>query len=198
MTSRPQPLALEELPAEAKALYDQVVGFMGFLPNSTRTMAKRPELQKRLRALVSYMFGSEITIEPQLRNMICYIVAYGAKNSYCEAHGAEGAYRSGVDREKVANLWRFETSPLFDERERAVLSFALAAVQQPNAVEESHYEALAKYFDELQILDLVAIISITGFLNRWQGTLATQLEGPPREFAETVLKESGWEIGRHA
>ena len=89
-------------------------------------------------------------------------------------------------------------APLFDARERAALSFALAAVQVPNAVNDGHYEALAKHFDEIEVLDLVAIISITGFLNRWQGTLATPLEGPSREFSERVLKESGWEVGVHA
>lgn len=36
------------------------------------------------------------------------------------------------------------------------------------------------------------------FLNRWNDTLAVELEDWPRDFAERHLAKNGWEVGKHA
>jgi hypothetical protein len=43
----------------------------------------------------------------------------------------------------------------------------------------------------------VAIISLFGFLNRWNDTMATELEDVPAAFGHRVLGERGWERGKH-
>jgi len=60
-----------------------------------------------------------------------------------------------------------------------------------------HFYELRKHFDENQIAGIVATISMFGFLNRWNDTMATELEDEPLEFASRVLAPGGWEIGRH-
>ena len=40
-------------------------------------------------------------------------------------------------------------------------------------------DELGKHFDEEQQLEIVAVISMFGFLNRWNATLATELEALP-------------------
>jgi hypothetical protein len=67
----------------------------------------------------------------------------------------------------------------------------------PNATTPAHFEDLRRYYSERQIIDLVAVISLFGFLNRWNDTMATQLEEPPRQIAEQVLGRHGWNIGKH-
>jgi hypothetical protein len=64
-------------------------------------------------------------------------------------------------------------------------------------VEDSLFGALGDYFSEDQVFEIVAVISLFGFLNRWQATLALTLEDEPRAFAETNLADIGWTIGRH-
>ena len=44
---------------------------------------------------------------------------------------------------------------------------------------------------ERQIVQIVGVISLFGFLNRWNDTVATQLESAPSEFAHGVLEASG-------
>jgi hypothetical protein len=37
-----------------------------------------------------------------------------------------------------------------------------------------------------------------GFLNRWNDTLATPLEGEPIEIGDKFLAPRGWSVGKHA
>jgi hypothetical protein len=67
----------------------------------------------------------------------------------------------------------------------------------PNAVEPTHFEALKTHYNDKQIVEIVAVISLFGFLNRWNDTMATQLEGPAIAFAEEVLGPNGWDGGKH-
>ena len=51
-----------------------------------------------------------------------------------QAHTLLGAHNFGVSEEKLADVWQYSTSPLFTEKEKLALDFALAAASQPNAV----------------------------------------------------------------
>ena len=53
------------------------------------------------------------------------------------------------------------------------------------------------HFSERQIVQIVAVISMFGFLNRWNDTMATRLETAPREFAAVALGASGRTAAKH-
>ena len=195
MSFRPTPLS--SLPAGFAAIGTQAEQDIGLLPNSVLTMAKRPELARRVMGLASYLASPECTIDPELRMMVAYMSSYGTGCTYCQAHTSYVARQNGVASEKIAQLWQYQRSDLFDDRERAALSFAFAAGQIPNAVVEAHYDALGRFFREEQIVDLVAVISIMGFFNRWNDTMGTKLEDTPLEQASATLTGSGWTVGRH-
>ena len=65
----------------------------------------------------------------------------------------------------------------------------------PNATGPEHFEQLKKHFTDRQIVEIVAVISLFGFLNRWNDTMATTLESQPGEFARVNL--DNWEVGKH-
>jgi hypothetical protein len=56
---------------------------------------------------------------------------------------------------------------------------------------------LAPHFDEDQIVELVAVISLFGWLNRWNDTMATDLEDEPLAFGTDHLAARGWDPGKH-
>lgn len=195
MTSRPQPL--DTAPAELQPIMEMAKASMGFLPNSFMTMARKPELLQALMPMMGYLVGPQLSIGAELRQMVAYMASFGAGCRYCQAHTSHGAEKNGVNAEKIAELWRFQDSEFFDEAEKAALAFALAAGQVPNAVEESHYDKLNAHYSEAQVIDLTAIVSIFGFLNRWNDTVGTPLEYAPITFADEKLAKSGWDIGKH-
>ncbi len=100
--------------------------------------------------------------------------------------------------EKVAALFDFETSPLFSDAERAALRVALGAGVVPNAVTDDEMSDLRRHFTIPQCVELIAAIAVFGFLNRWNDTVATELEGSPSTFGARVLASRGWNVGKHA
>ena len=190
---------LAPLPRDATAGLEETLRAsevrMGFLPNSQLIMAWRPEILRAFAELGAAINGPSSTIDPQLRNLVSQMASRAAGCGYCMAHTAE---RVGIAAEKENALWEFATSPLFSSAERAALRVAQGAAQVPNAVTDADFAELKKHYGEPQIVDIVAVIALFGFLNRFNDTMATQLEGSPIEAGERYLAERGWTVGKHA
>lgn len=189
------PTRREEL-AEFEPLFSAIEKGMGFLPNSMLLMARRPQLLQALATLSGQVLLGA-TLSPEIRQLVAYVASLAAGCRYCQAHTSHGAHRAGASAEKVEAAFQFETSPLFTDGERAALRLARDASLSPAATGQAHFDELRKHYDEDEILQLVSIISLFGWLNRWNDTLATALESAPRAFAERHLESSGWEIGAH-
>lgn len=113
------------------------------------------------------------------------------------AHTAGAALGLGIEDKKLEAVWEFRTSPLFTEAERAALEVAIAAAAQPNAVTDEMFTELKKHWNEGQIVEIVGVISMFGFMNRWNDTMATPLEEEPIHVGEKHLAKSGWSLGKH-
>ena len=194
--ARIDPLPLDQLPDDLRNRLTEAEARMGFASNDIMTMARWPELLGPLEGLIGTIYGSQ-EVDLGLKRMMAMVASNAAGCRYCEAHTAHGAAQmSGVDAEKVAAVWDYQTSHLFTDAERAALDLAFAAGQVPNAATEAHFEALHPHWSERQIVEMVALISLFGFLNRWNDTLATPLEDAPLSFA--LENFSGdWQPGKH-
>src|SRR5688572_28895742 len=110
------------------------------------------------------------------------------------AHNAGGSLQHGVADEKLAAVWEYAISPLFSEAERAALDLAVAAAAQPNDVTDEMFDRMKKHWTEGQIVEIVAVISFFGFMNRYNDTLATPLEDEPIAVAEKHISQHGWTL----
>jgi len=113
------------------------------------------------------------------------------------AHTAGGAELFGVAEAKIAAVWEYQTSPLYSDSERVALDVAVAAASVPNAVTEEMFLGLRKFWTEEQIVEIVAVISVFGFLNRWNDTMGTPLEDEPLAAGTKYLAARGWSPGKH-
>jgi hypothetical protein len=77
------------------------------------------------------------------------------------------------------------------------LDFAIAAASVPNTVTDGMFAELRKNWTDEQIVEIVGVIALFGFLNRWNDTLATPLEDEPIEIGQKYLARGGWNIGKH-
>lgn len=196
--ARIDPLALEDMPDELSDVTAQYLKTMGKVPNSFRTMARKPLIAKAYGELQKAISAS-LTIAPELRSMMFLIQSQNNGCLYCQAHSVSALARdNNVPEEKIANLWSFETHPIFSDAERAGLRFALAVSAHPNAASDADFDALKAHFSEAQIVEMVAALSIGAFLNTWNDTMATQLEEASAKTAEKELGARGWSIGKHA
>jgi len=170
----------------------------GYLPNSQLTMQRRPKLLKAYAQLSAAIWDPEGSVDLGLRRLIGHVASRAAGCQYCMAHTAGHALHSGIDDAKLAAVWEYRTSPLFNAAERAALDVALAAGQVPNDVTDEMFTELRKHWDEGEIVEIVAVIALFGFLNRWNDTMATPLEADPVEVGEKHLARMGWSVGKHA
>ena len=169
---------------------------LGFVPNSVKIMARRPDIVEAWSKLSGTIMKPG-AVDRQLKNMVAQVVSRASGCNYCMAHTGHAGARLEIPAEKEEALWEFETSPVFSDAERAALRVALGAGQAPNCVSDADFEALRAHFDEAQIVELVAVMSIYGFLNRWNDTLATELESAPLAHGRARLAQHGWDPAKH-
>lgn len=169
---------------------------LGFMPNSVLAMLRVPGLAQGLGAINSAVMGPG-TVDKGFKRLIAHMASRAAGCQYCMAHTAAGSQVHGVSAEKLDALWTFEDSALFGDAEKVALELALAAGQVPNAADNDMFERLRRHWSEEQILEIVGVVSLFGFLNRWNDTLATSLEDHPVAVANKHLAPQGWSPGKH-
>jgi len=191
------PLPVDVNPA-LKDVFEASRKRMGFVPNSQLIMQRKPKILQAFGALSAAVNDPEGKVPSSFKRLIGHVASRSAGCQYCMAHTAEGAHKQGIDEQKLDAVWSYQTSPLFSPAERAALDVAVAAGSVPNAVTDEMFLELKKHWTEEQIVEIVAVIAIFGFLNRWNDTMATPLEDDPAHFGETHLAQHGWTIGKHA
>lgn len=171
---------------------------LGFVPNSMKVMARRPGIgQAFVNLSDAVIFGSEMTTPVVLRRMVQHIASYAAGCLYCQAHTANIVAKLDADEQKLASIWDFETSDLFSDAERVALRFAMHAASVPNTVTDEVMDDMRQHYSDDEIVELLACVSVMGFMNRWNDSLATTLEEEPRQAAGKSLGDAGWHVGRH-
>lgn len=193
---RIKPLPPEHSP-ELKEQFEAMRKNLGFIPNSILIMQRKPKLAKALAQMTAAVWDPDSQVDRGFKRIIAHVASRAAGCQYCMAHTAGGALLFGVEDKKLAAVWEYPTSPLYNEAERATLDFALAAASAPNAVTDEMFAELRKRWTEEQIVEIVGVISLFGFLNRWNDTMATPLEDEPMTVGERYLTRGGWAPGKH-
>ncbi len=188
-------MAREDLP-ELEPVMSMVEQAMGFVPNSFLTMAHWPEMLRSFSVMAGTILNAG-EVDSGLKQLIAYVTSNAAGCRYCQAHTSHNAEKRGMAAEKVAHAFEFEQNPLFSEAERAALRIALYGGTVPNGVEAEHMIALQEHYTDKQIVEIVGVISLFGFLNRWNDTMATTLEAKPEAAAAELLSGTDWQPGKH-
>jgi uncharacterized peroxidase-related enzyme len=191
-----QPLPAETTPelAEDFSIFENI---LGFVPNSLLTMQRRPAMVKAFGELTKAVMSPDGDVDLGLMRLIAHFSSRAAGCQYCEAHSLVAARIHDVPQEKLDAIWEYQTSPLYTEAERAALDFALAAGSVPNAVDAGVFDRLRAHWSEKQVVHILGAVCLYGFLNRWNDSMATDLEASPTEMGERVLAQGGWTGGKH-
>lgn len=192
---------LDPLPADTTpeladdfALFERI---LGFIPNSLLTMQRRPKMVQGFGALTRAVMDPEGPVDLGFMRLVAHFASRAAGCQYCEAHSLIAAEIHGVASDKVDAIWDYQQSPLYSEAERVALDFALAAGSVPNAVDAARMTRMKQHWSEEQIVQILGAVCLYGFLNRWNDSMATELEDEPRRMGERVLRRGGWTGGKH-
>ena len=191
-----QPLSADANP-DVKKLAEFFNETLGFCPNSVLTMQIRPEIARTFINMNMAVMENHGKVTSALKRMIAWVSSNATGCRYCQAHAIRAAERYGAEQEQLDNIWEYRTHAAFSDAERAALDFSLAASMVPNAVDENIKTALYKYWDEGEIVEMLGVISLFGYLNRWNDSMGTSIENGAVESGEQYLGKHGWNKGKH-
>lgn len=190
------PLSPEHDP-ETRKLADFFNETLGFCPNSVLTMQHRPAISKAFINLNKAVMANEGRVTSALKRMIAWVSSNATGCRYCQAHAIRAAERYGAEQEQLDHVWEYKTHPAFSDAERAALDFSLAASVVPNQVDAHIKKELYKHWTEGEIVEMLGVVALFGYLNRWNDSMGTTLEAGAIESGDQYLSKKGWEIGKH-
>ena len=170
---------------------------LGFCPNSVLTMQRRPAIAEAFINLNKAVMANEGRVTAEQKRLIGYITSANTGCRYCEAHTILAAERYGGTEERLADIWSFRESDLYTSGEKAAFEFALAASSVPNAVDDDISAELKLYWDEGEIVEILGVVALFGYLNRWNDSMGTTMESGAVDAGGRLLSESTWTRGKH-
>ncbi len=184
-----------------RALVEHVQFFkgpLGVIPNSVRTMAHRSPIARAFTDLNVAVMTDYGSVTPEFKRLIGYVSSYASGCMYCQAHMILASERFGASEERLGDVFDFEGSPHFTEAEKAALAFAHAATQVPNAVTPEIGARLNANWPEEAVVEIMGVVALFGYLNRWNDSMGSALEDLPISKGEARLADTtGWTVGKH-
>lgn len=178
------PIELQETEA-AKADIEWLASATGFVANSMLTLSHRPEIAKAVLELIRVVVRNpDGTVDPALRWMVAHVTSLANGCEYCSAHTFKNGADNGVPQDKLEALWEFETSPLFNDGERAALRIAMTGGQCPSYAAPEDMALLRQHYNEAQVVEIGSVIALFGFNNRWNALMETHLEEKVTSFID--------------
>jgi len=194
------PLVLPAKEKGDKDFQDLITFFnetLGFCPNSVKTMYHRPRIAYAFIEMNKAVMENNGGVTSALKRMVGYISSNIAGCRYCQAHTIRAAQRYGANADQLENIWEYKTHPAFNDAERAALDFAAASSMVPNQVTDEIAAELRKHWSEGEIVEILGVIALFGYLNRWNDSMGTEIESGAIESGNIYLKKSGWNEGKH-
>ncbi len=192
---------VDPLPPDADAEVRKLAEFfnetLGFCPNSVLTMQIRPTIAKAFIGLNTAVMEKRGRVTSALKRLIAYVSSHATGCQYCQAHAIRAAERFGADATQLENIWSYRTHSAFSEAERVALDFSLAASTVPNGVDAAMQARMREHWDDGEIVEILGVIALFGYLNRWNDSMATALEEPGAESGDRFLARHGWTGGKH-
>ncbi|MCJ8340342.1 MAG: carboxymuconolactone decarboxylase family protein [Pseudomonadales bacterium] len=170
---------------------------LGFCPNSVLTMQRRPAIAAAFISLNMAVMANEGQVTAEQKRLIGYITSANTGCRYCEAHTILAAERYGATEQRLEKIWSFRDSDLYTDAEKSAFEFALAASSVPNAVDAEITAQLHKHWDQGEIVEILGVISLFGFLNRWNDSMATSMENNAVDAGQRLLSTSSWNVAKH-
>ena len=117
--------------------------------------------------------GQELS--PRLRELAVLRVGVLAKAEYqFSKHSAIGL-QAGLRKEQIESIHNWESSPEFDDEERAVLAYT-GEVEREIKVKDETFARLRSFLSERAIVELTIAISYYGMISRFLVALDVEME----------------------
>ena len=182
---------------EIKKLVDFFNETLGFCPNSVLTMLRRPNLAKSFVKLNMAVMENHGELTSEFKRLIAFISSNTTGCRYCQAHTIRAAERYRATADRLLNVWDFKNHDSFTKAEKAALQFTQEASSIPVTIDPVTEKNLKLYWSEDDVVEIMGVIALFGYLNRWNDVMGTTIETDAISSAQELLEGIHWEIGKH-
>lgn len=127
--------------------------------------ALEPNCWKLIIDIETYLV--QTSLDKKLRELIKMRTSQINKCAFCIDLHTKDAIKLGESERRIFALSVWEESPLFTDKERAVLQFTEEITEiAKHGVREATYQAVKKYFSDQEIAQIIISVNHMNFLNR--------------------------------
>ena len=149
--------------------------------------ARSPRVFAGLSMLYGALDRKSSPIEPALRTLITVLVSQINWCAFCVDINSATGLKRGLTGAHLAALHDFEISPLFDERIKAALAYAVAVTVTGSRVDDKLMARLKKYFDDAAVIELTALIAFQNLSSKFNSALDVAAQGFCNVTPPTIL-----------
>ena len=156
----------------------------------------RPEIAYAFINLNKAVMENKGRLSSKMKRLIGYIASTVSGCNYCRAHTIRAAERYGANQYQLKDIWDFRTSKSFKQKEKIAFEFTIAASSIPNQVDDTISDELRKFWDDGEIVEILGVISLFGFLNRWNDSMGTRIEEDANKSGKKFIDD--WNPIKHS
>jgi len=156
----------EEVPGIAKKIYQDFEKQGKKVPEWVKVMAHRPEILKEFFELFKTIMG-EGAIDKILKWKIAYTVSQTLKCPFCVDVTSKMLKKMGAKDQEIEQAKNLKNLP---EKEKEILQLVKEVTSKAHVCTPELFEKMKKDFSEAEIVELVSIIGLFNYINRFNNT----------------------------
>lgn len=169
-----------ELPPDLAATYERFAGAYGPFRNQAAVFAHVPVALRHLMPMLLEL-REAATLPKRVLELAIVTVSKLNQCDYCVAHHTPFLVVEGVSPVGVERVLEYRDHPEFDDRDKLVVEYAIAAWERPSRLPDALFARLKAYFSEAQLVELTLRITLCGFFNKFNDALQIEEEAEAAE-----------------
>ncbi|HIC35215.1 MAG TPA: carboxymuconolactone decarboxylase family protein [Gammaproteobacteria bacterium] len=183
MSQRLKGLSHEEATGVAKEVFTASDRFLGRTSNLVRILSNHsPYIARWFLGLVATVRQPDLgaATDARLRNLANIKTSMTNACEYCTAHTSIYGKGLGIGAEEIAALDGdgYKTSPLFNDKEKAVIAWAEAMTRNTAQRDKAVWEELKRHCTDVEIAEVSMACAMFNMINRLNDSFWTELETP--------------------
>ena len=172
--ARVKDIGIDEVPEDARQVYQQFADEYGPFINQVKVFAHRPPALRHIMGLLLEL-ADEAVLEKRYLEIALVVVSKLNECTYCVAHHAPRLSSQGLSPQTVARILD-DDCPGLDEIDRLVRDYAVQVTTKPQTMRDAIFESLKEHFSQAQIVELTLRTALCGFFNRFNDALQIGVE----------------------
>lgn len=172
--ARVRDVDIDEVPPDAKPIYQRFAYGYGPFLNQVKVFAHRPIVLRHLMGMLLEMADNPIL---DRRHLEIATVTVSAVNrcDYCIAHHGPRLLDFGLSRDTIDRILE-AGCPGLGPADRLVRDYAAQVTRDHNRVRDDKFEGLRVHFSESQIVELTLRITLCTFFNKFNDVVQLYME----------------------